>query len=266
MPTLILPPRYTDDSIALWRAATGTAGWSTMRLSGWRLDPGFPADHPVPYGEPLFVLTVADQLGLAPLEPPLDFLALLPWRFRRRHVRFAAGSDIPTLEFPAFLKPADDKCFPAAVYRSAAELARFAIPDAVPILWSEPVSWEVEFRCFIAGRRNLTLCPYARHGELSQAEDGSWVSSDDERSAAAEFLRDLLASSEIDLPPALVIDVGLIEGRGWAIVEFQSLLGCRHLWLRSAAGAGRAARKHRPGGGAPTRGQALDRAASGFIA
>jgi ATP-grasp domain, R2K clade family 2 len=218
MPSLILPPRYTDDSVLLWRAAIG-AGWSVMRLPGWRIDPGFSTEQPVLYGEPLFVSTVAEQLGLSPLEPPLDFLVQLPWRCRLRHVRFVAGSDISTLEFPAFLKPADDKCFPAAVYPSAAELVGYAIPDATPVLWSEAVSWEVEFRCFIAERRNLTLCPYARRGDLAQAEDGSWVCSDDQRSAAAGFLRDLLASSEIDLPPALVIDVGLIEGRGWAVVE-----------------------------------------------
>jgi hypothetical protein len=218
MPTLILPPRYTEDSIALWRAAIA-AGWSTVRLPGWRIDPGFSAEDPVVYGEPLFVSTVADQLGLAPLEPPFDFLARLPERFRLRGVRFANGVDIAGLTFPAFLKPADDKWFPAAVYRSAAALAGWVIPDAAPVLWSQPVSWEIEFRCFIAERRNLTFCPYARRGELVQADNGTWVCSEDERAAAANFLDDLLVSSEIDLPPALVIDVGLIEGRGWAVVE-----------------------------------------------
>src|SRR5687768_8738263 len=35
MPTLVLSPRYTDDSKAL-RAAAGRAGWKTERLGGWR--------------------------------------------------------------------------------------------------------------------------------------------------------------------------------------------------------------------------------------
>jgi hypothetical protein len=218
MPTLILPPRYTDDSIALWRAATAI-GWTVRRLQGWRAAPDSSIEEPVPYGEPLFVVTVAEQLGLAALEPPLDFLACMPEHLRRRDVRFGRGADIASCRFPAFLKPADDKCFPAAVYQSASELERFGIPDATPILWSEPVSWNVEFRCFIVSRRCLTLCAYARNHGLAQAEDGSWPSSDAELSTVNDFLLALLSCTDIALPPAVVIDVGLIAGRGWAVVE-----------------------------------------------
>jgi hypothetical protein len=54
MPTLILPPRYTDDSVALWRAAMAM-GWTVTRLQGWRITSDSPIDEPVLYGEPLFV-------------------------------------------------------------------------------------------------------------------------------------------------------------------------------------------------------------------
>ena len=218
MPTLILPPRYTDDSIALWRAAMAM-GWTTMRLQGWRITPDSSIDEPVPYGEPLFVAAVAEQLGLAALEPPFDFLAHLPECFRRREVRFGHGGDIASYRFPAFMKPADDKCFPAVVYQASAELGRFTIPDATPLLWSEPVSWDVEFRCFIADRRCLTLSTYACKGTLALANDGSWPCSDTELSAANSFLQELLSCADVALPPAVVIDLGLIAGRGWAVVE-----------------------------------------------
>jgi hypothetical protein len=36
MPTLILPPRYTPDSIALSKAAV-RAGWDVERLTGWQV-------------------------------------------------------------------------------------------------------------------------------------------------------------------------------------------------------------------------------------
>jgi hypothetical protein len=77
----------------------------------------------------------------------------------------------------------------------------------------------VEFRCFIADRRCLTLSPYARHGAVALANDGSWPSSDAELSAANDFLQELLSCAEVELPPAVVIDLGLIAGRGWAVVE-----------------------------------------------
>jgi hypothetical protein len=69
MPTLVLPPRYTPDSNALWKAAID-AGWETERLQGWRIPAGFVAeDNLVLYGEPLFAAVVADQLHLAWVQP-----------------------------------------------------------------------------------------------------------------------------------------------------------------------------------------------------
>ncbi len=36
MPTLILPPRYTTNSISLWQAAIAL-GWEVERLANWRI-------------------------------------------------------------------------------------------------------------------------------------------------------------------------------------------------------------------------------------
>lgn len=217
MPHLILPPRYTEDSILLWRGALA-CGWAVTRLQGWRIDAGFSADEPIIYGEPLFVAAVAEELGLLAVEPPLDFLARLPQRFRLRDVTFGCGADISTRGFPGFLKPADDKCFPAAVYSGARDLDRFSIPPEAPVIWSEPVQWEMEFRCFIAGRCEA-MSIYARGGRLAQADDESWPVTPDEYHQAYDFVTELLSSPALDFPPALVIDIGRIAGRGWAVVE-----------------------------------------------
>ena len=82
VPTLVLPPRFTDDSNALWRAALD-AGWDIERLSGWRASEGLARREPVLYGEPLFAAAIAEQLDLALLEPPFDWLTRLPDRYRR---------------------------------------------------------------------------------------------------------------------------------------------------------------------------------------
>jgi hypothetical protein len=218
MPTLILSPRYDEDSIALWRAASAE-GWSVVRTQGWRVDPDASRDRPVIYGEPLFAAAVAAQLRCLLLEPPFDFLTRLPHRFLGRIVRFGHGSDIPSFGFPGFFKPADDKCFPAKVYRSEAELPAHAIPDETPVLWSEPVQWSVEFRCFIADRRCLTLSPYARHSALAQAHDGSWPAAPEEDGAARQFATDLLSVADLDMPPAFALDIGMLADGNWAVVE-----------------------------------------------
>lgn len=210
MPTLLLSPRYSDDSIALWRAA-GALGWGTQRLQGWRLESRLEGEVVV-YGEPLFAATVAQQLDLVLLEAPFDWLARVPRDLVRRDVQFAHFRDVRALAFPRFVKPADDKSFPAAVYRSHMDIPGYIdMPGSVPILSSDPVTWLHEFRAFISDGELRALSLYLRAGELDI--DGS----EDELGAARAFLQGILP--KLDLPPATVLDFGEISGTGWAIVE-----------------------------------------------
>jgi hypothetical protein len=174
MPTLVLPPRYTPDSNALWKAAID-AGWETERLQGWRIPEGFDVkENLVLYGEPLFAAVVADQLQLALLEPPFAWTAELPEVYRCREVGFSALGEARQLRDPRFIKPADDKCFPASVYESGFCLPKAdVLPDSTPVLIAEPVSWEVEYRCFVLERQVLTSSVYLRNGELAQDRDGT---------------------------------------------------------------------------------------------
>src|SRR5689334_15236133 len=110
MPTLILPPRYTPDSVALWRAAL-TAGWRAERLQGWRVPDGLRGQDVVLYGEPLFARIVASDLDLALLEPPFGWLADLPAPYRNRAVRLTTLAKARQEPVPTFIKPADDKYF-----------------------------------------------------------------------------------------------------------------------------------------------------------
>ena len=63
MPTLILSPRYSDDSIKLRRAAVAL-GWDVMRLASWRCPEDFEPEEPV-----LFV-------GRSSMRRPASSLAL----------------------------------------------------------------------------------------------------------------------------------------------------------------------------------------------
>lgn len=89
MPTLILTPRHTDDSQALWRAAV-RLGWQVERLGGWRIPEHLRSiAEPVLYVEALFGPSMAEQLGLRLLDPPEDWLVRLPWEYRKRNVRLS---------------------------------------------------------------------------------------------------------------------------------------------------------------------------------
>jgi hypothetical protein len=221
MPTLILTPRFTDDAQALWRAA-GRLGWGVERLTTWRVpDELRAAPEPVLYLEALFGPTLAEQFGLRLLEPAVDWLPRLPDEFRKRRVALTTLRAARHLPGPAFVKPPNDKSFPARVY-AGADLPHGYDEDG-PVLVAEVVRWEEEFRCFVLDREPRALSVYLRDGEL-QREHG-FAAPASELAEAEAFVRSVLADARVDLPRAAVLDVGVVAGRGWAVVEQNAAWG-----------------------------------------
>jgi hypothetical protein len=224
MPTLVLSPRYTDDSRTL-RTAAVAAGWGVERLGGWRA-PGRLRDRdPVLYGEPLFVEVIAAQLDLAMLDAPADWLPDLPSHHRGRRIEVSTLGEARALHGAAFVKPADGrKGFEGKVYTDGKGLPEPSVlPDATPVLVADPVTWDVEFRCFVLDGEVATLSPYLRDGELALTDDGEWHATPDEYAEARAYITGLL--DEVDVPPGIVIDVGRMDSHGWAVVEANSAWG-----------------------------------------
>jgi hypothetical protein len=221
MPTLILSPRYSDDSITLRRAAIAL-DWDVMRLASWRCPEDFEPEEPVLHGEPLFNTSVAEQLGLTLIEPPEGFLVGLPREYTGRDVRLLSAAEARTLPGPVFLKPPNQKTFPAKVYASGA--ASPEMPGDEPVLASQPVEWVAEFRFFVRDRQVRAWSPYWLHGALARKDD-EWVV-DPELMATARGLVDrLLDDPRVDMPAALVLDAGVIRDVGPAVVEANAASG-----------------------------------------
>ncbi len=189
MPTLILSPRYSDDSIKMRRAAIAL-GWDVMRLSGWRCPEDFDPEEPVLFAEPLFNQAVAEQLGLEVIEPPEDFLIKLPGEYVGRRVSLTTAIEARRLPGLVFLKPPNRKTFPARVYTGGGELPE--MPDDDPILTSDPVEWVAEFRFFVRDLRVHAWSPYWLHGALARKED-EWVVEPEMATATRRLVDRLLA-------------------------------------------------------------------------
>jgi hypothetical protein len=225
MRTLVLPPRFTPDSNALWKAAIA-AGWEVERLSSWRAPSWLIGRDLILYGEPLFAAVVAESLKIALIEPPLNWLPTIPAKYLLRDMEFMSLGKARGLRKRTFIKPAEDKCFTAAVYSDGGQLpGADVLPDTVPVLSSEPVHWEIEFRLFVLEGRVVTHSPYLRNGELAQSASGEWPADEVEISDCADLAKRLLADSEVRLPPSVVLDLGRIAGRGWAVVEVNAAWG-----------------------------------------
>ena len=221
MPTLILTPRFTEDAQALWQAA-GQLGWGVERLTSWRVPEELRSiPEPVLYLEAMFGPILAERFGLRLLEPAIDWLPRLPEEFRKRRVSLTTLRIARQFTEPAFVKPPNDKSFPACVYLGT------ELPDGYdedsPVLVAEVVAWEKEFRCFILNRELRTLSVYLRSGELQRAQ--GFAASESELLEAESLVRAILADVRVDLPCATVLDVGIIAGRGWAVVEQNAAWG-----------------------------------------
>ena len=223
--TLILSPRFTPDSMALRNAAV-ELGWDVERLRTWRPPDELACRDVVPYGEPLFAAVVADALQLALIEPPLSWVAELPFDLRRREIQFTDLASARAVDRPAFIKPADDKCFQARVYARGSELPEIeSLGARSPVLVSDPVAWESEFRCFALEKWVAAMSIYSRNGDVVETEDGIWPASASESKEARDFADLVLQDARVTFPPAGVIDVGVIKDRGWAVVEANACWG-----------------------------------------
>lgn len=220
-PTLILSPRYSEDSIVLRRAAMAL-DWDVMRLPSWRVPEDFRPDEPVLHAEPLFNEAVAQELGLQVVMPAEDFLVRLPEEYLGRRVQLTTAAGARSLAGPIFLKPPNRKLFPARVYASGADLPE--MPDDDAVLASEPVEWIAEFRYFVRDRRIRTWSPYLLNGVLARDGD-DWIAEPVASAAARSLVERLLDDPRVDLPAAVVIDAGVIHGVGPAILEANEAAG-----------------------------------------
>lgn len=242
MPTLVLAPAprvltgargmpVTDDNYTLDTAVT-RAGWAVARLA--------PTDPPPTDPElALYVTTnvavaTARAFDLALLEPPFDLLTRLPERLRLRPVEAATFADLARLREPTFVKPADplDKWFDAGVYRDVRDIRTKGAqrPDA-PVLVAGAVSWAAELRYWVLDGKIVAGSPYLSFGR----PNWSVGCSPGAPKAGLRTVEAAVAALGRDLPPAVVIDVGVVEERGWAVVEFNPV------WCAGLLGADPAA-------------------------
>ena len=217
--TLLLSWRNTEDNQLLWRAGVNR-GWSVERVRGINVPPI--DGRVVIYVESLLAPEVARRCGVGLIGPADEWLPRLPAEYRRRDVWLTALGEVPAERLPLFLKPPNDKSFPAMVYDSVEELIPQYGAEAV-VLAATPVQWEVEFRAFCLDRRVRTISPYLRNGVLSKLD--GYSASEGELREAQDLAYQVLRDTRVATPRAVVIDVGKIVGKGWAVVEANAAWG-----------------------------------------
>lgn len=220
MTTLLLSSRHTADDQALWRAAIAR-GWNVERARAIRV-PEINDPDIVIYVEALFAPTIATTLKRRLLDPPEDWLPKLPVQYRQRAIELSTLGEARRVASPVFVKPPNDKSFAAAVYPSGAALPR-EFDDDMSVLIAQPVTWGNEYRCFMLGGKVMTASPYVRDGELARLTD--YEAPERELQAAISFAEQVAADPECHVPTAIALDVGLLDGGDWAVIEANGAWG-----------------------------------------
>jgi hypothetical protein len=219
MPTLILSSTYNTDSKILRKAAQAL-NWETFRLEGENIPTWYDhtnIQHAIYCTVPK-AFDVAARLDSFLLGCSSDWLANLPAQFSRRKMEFRDLKDAMSVKEKCFIKPALGKSFDAAVRTGQSLVSQAShLPPGLLVQISEVVEWEAEYRCFTRNNEVMTLSPY-RMGDVSFSSYASPLRGPrHELDAASKFAKSVLNS--VPCPSAFVLDVGIIKGRGWAVVE-----------------------------------------------
>ncbi|WP_372343170.1 ATP-grasp domain-containing protein [Streptomyces sp. KL116D] len=221
--TLFLQPRHT----ATGRALADAARRRGLRVetfqdrrtpAAWRAHPGAAL-----YAGPQFADAVAGELGLGLLEAAPGWLAALPRELTGRDVELTTVAQARRLRRPAFVKPPNDKSFPARVYPDGSRLPRpDAVDDGTPVLVSDIVAFEVEYRLFLLDGAVHAGSRYGRRGALDVAP----LDDDASRDEVLAFAARLPATG---LPSAIVVDVGRLTPDGtFAVIEANAAWASGH--------------------------------------
>src|SRR5208282_5622403 len=200
-------PDFERDSVAEVFASHGGA---VHRIGRFWDPPVFDPPTVRVYGADSFCLVLQQKLGLALCSPDDELLLRVPFDYLKRQIARRTLGESLVIIFPSFVKPVVPKQFRGAVYQSSAELAaecRGLLPDTA-IFVSETVAFSAEARTFVLDGRVLDAAVYEGKGEAS---------------GAGEFVTTLTRA--MSLPRTFVVDVGLIDNRGWAVIEFNASWG-----------------------------------------
>lgn len=210
---VVLSPKYSEDSIRLLQSSYQSP-YKLQRFGSWNVPEEYRENVIAVYGEDLFAQVIAEQCNLSLLKPEEDWLTTLPYDFLKRNVEFGKLSDFENRK-NTFIKPSDFKFFDAGVYKTVQDIPGYNESDkSWTVLVSEIVKWDYEVRCFILNRKLITHSAYVYNGELKERRLDTIL-----LKKLEDFVGELLQNETIKIPDAIVIDVGIIKDKGWAVIE-----------------------------------------------
>lgn len=220
---LITTPNIKPETRSLINTAEAL-GW-TVYSDSWRVPDYIKGKGWIGtvYGEWLFCETIAEQMNWKLIRNPLNWLADLPEEYVNRKIVFTNLGEAKLLETEKFIKPADDKVFPAKIYASGKELSQLA-NDITPVLISDVMRFTSEYRCVVKNREVISCSCYWLHTKQMQnskqaAEFNLQKNYSNNFNDVVSFTNKMLKDERVQCVDSCVIDLGRYDKDKYAVIE-----------------------------------------------
>ncbi|HAO09333.1 MAG TPA: hypothetical protein DCQ50_20670 [Chryseobacterium sp.] len=211
---IALSPMYTEDSNNLKKASLNSPYELSRFNAKWNVPEEFRADVIAVYGEDIYAEIVAEQCSLTLTKPDDDWLSKVSKEFTKRKISYGRLKDF-VQEENIFIKCSDFKSFKAGVFDKVTNIKGFDTLDLESkVFISEVVEWELEVRCFVLNIQIITHSSYWRNDIFDTNP-----LSENEQKELFDFFKNFIQQYGETLPKAIVLDFGIIKGKGWALIE-----------------------------------------------
>lgn len=211
---IALSPMYTEDSNNLKKASLNSLYELNRFNTKWNVPEEFRADVIAVYGEDIYAEIVSEQCDLTLLKPTDDWLNHIDESFTQRKISYGQLKDF-IKEENIFIKCSDFKTFKAGVYQKISDIKGFdSLDKDITVFTSEVVEWELEVRCFVFNNEIKTYSSYWRNNVFDTT-----MLSEKEQKDMFTFFESFIQKYSFTLPPAIVLDFGIIKGKGWTLIE-----------------------------------------------
>ncbi|WFB67531.1 ATP-grasp domain-containing protein [Chryseobacterium sp. WX] len=211
---IALSPMYTEDSNNLKKASLNSSYELSRFNAKWSVPEEFRQDVIAVYGEDIYAEIVAEQCDLTLTKPDDNWLSKISEEFTKRKISYGKLKDFVHDE-DIFIKCSDFKTFKAGVYQKVSDIKGFdSLDPQITIFTSEVVEWELEVRCFVLNNEIKTYSSYWRNNAFDTNPLSEWEQKD-----LFEFFGRFITQYAETLPKAIVLDFGIIKGKGWALIE-----------------------------------------------
>jgi len=209
-----LSPIYTEDSNNLKKASINSPYELNRFNAKWNVPEEFRTDVIAVYGEDIYAEIVAEQCNLTLTKPDDNWLSKISEEFTKRKISYGQLKDF-VHEENIFIKCSDFKSFKAGVFDKVTDIKGFDTLDLESTVFtSEVVEWELEVRCFVFNNEIKTHSSYWRNNAFDTDP-----LSETEQKDLFEFFENFIKQYSETLPEAIVLDFGIIKGKGWALIE-----------------------------------------------